>query len=154
MTKTQTPRDPARRVRDVLGRLDEEQDIWVSTADAAGEPYLVPLSFLWDGTHLWLCTRIGNPTGRNLAAGGRARLALGHTRDVVLLDGEVTASGPREVPVEVADAFHAKTGWDPRGSGPAYHWFRVRPTGVQAWLEEPELEGRDIMRGGAWVATP
>ncbi|WP_426367390.1 pyridoxamine 5'-phosphate oxidase family protein [Streptomyces sp. E-08] len=151
MTNTQPLRDTARRVRDVLGRLDEEQDIWVSTAGAAGEPYLVPLAFLWDATHLWLCTRIGNPTGRNLADGGRVRLALGHTRDVVLLDGEVTVFGPEEVPVEVADAFHKKTGWDPMGSGPAYHWFRVRPTAVEAWNEEPEMVGRHIMRDGVWA---
>ncbi|MGW8762638.1 pyridoxamine 5'-phosphate oxidase family protein [Streptomyces sp. NPDC055815] len=151
MTNTQPPRDTARRIRDVLGRLDEEQDIWVSTADATGEPYLVPLSFLWDSTHLWLCTRLSNPTGRNLAANGRARLALGHTRDVVLLDGEVTTFGPEQVPVEAADAFHKKTGWDPRGSGPAYSWFRVRPTEVQAWHEEPELVGRHLMRDGAWT---
>ncbi|MER7949625.1 pyridoxamine 5'-phosphate oxidase family protein [Streptomyces sp. NPDC096079] len=154
MTITQPPRDTASRIRDVLARLDEEQDVWVSTADTAGAPYLVPLSFLWDGTHLWLCTRIGNPTGRNLSDGGRARLALGHTRDVVVLDGEVETYGPKEVPTEVADGFHAKTGWDPRGSGPAYHWFRVRPTAVEAWYEEPELVGRHIMRDGAWVEAP
>ncbi|MFJ3766388.1 pyridoxamine 5'-phosphate oxidase family protein [Streptomyces sp. NPDC090082] len=154
MTNTQPLRDTAHRIRDVLGRLEAEQDIWVATAGAAGEPYLVPLAFLWDSPHLWLCTRIGNPTGRNLAGGGRVRLALGHTRDVVLLDGDVTVHTREEVPTEVADAFHAKTGWDPRGSGPAYHWFRVRPTAVEAWHEEPELVGRHLMRDGVWAETP
>ncbi|MFB7511920.1 MULTISPECIES: pyridoxamine 5'-phosphate oxidase family protein [unclassified Streptomyces] len=148
----QQPRGPARRKRDVLARLEREQDIWVASADPEGGPYLVPLSFVWDGADLWLATRSTNPTGLNLTAGGRARLAFGDTRDVVLLDGEVTTYTSQEVPAEAADAFHAKTGWDPRGSGPAYRWYRVRPTAVQAWHEEPELAGRHLMRDGVWAA--
>ncbi|MFD6359810.1 pyridoxamine 5'-phosphate oxidase family protein [Streptomyces roseolus] len=145
-------RDSARRIRDVRERLAREMDVWVASAGDGGVPYLVPLSFFWDGRDVWLVTRLSNPTGRNLAARPRARLALGDTRDVVLLDGEVTAYPHDEVPAEAAEGFHAKTGWDVREAGPAYRWFRVRPVEVQAWHEEPELAGRRLMTGGAWVA--
>ncbi|MFF1506827.1 pyridoxamine 5'-phosphate oxidase family protein [Streptomyces sp. NPDC058326] len=151
MTNTRTTRDPGQRKKDVLVRLTDEVDIWVSSAAGDGTPYLVPLAFYWDGADIWLCTRLTNPTGRNLSTGGRTRLALGDTRDVVLLDGEVTSLAVADVPTEAIEGFAAKCGWDPRGSGPAYVWFRVRPTAVEAWHEEPELVGRHLMRDGVWV---
>ncbi|MFG2833455.1 pyridoxamine 5'-phosphate oxidase [Streptomyces zaomyceticus] len=151
MTTHHTVREPEQRKKDVLVRLAEEVDIWVASASVDARPYLVPLAFHWDGTDIWLCTRLTNPTGRNLAAGGRTRLALGHTRDVVLIDGDVTTLAVDDVPTEAIDGFAAKCGWDPRNSGPAYGWFRVRPTAVEAWLEEPELAGRHLMRDGVWT---
>lgn len=151
MTNETAPRDRAQRIKDVRGRLEREMDLWVASAGPDGLPYLVPLSFLWDGRDVWLVTRLTNPTGRNLAANPRTRLALGDTRDVVLLDGEVTMYTHDEVPAGAADGFHAKTGWNARRSGPAYRWFRVRPTDLQAWHEEPELAGRQLMTGGEWV---
>ncbi|MER5308585.1 pyridoxamine 5'-phosphate oxidase family protein [Streptomyces sp. NPDC002773] len=151
MTNTRTVRGPEQRKKDVLARLTDEVDIWVASASGDGAPYLVPLAFHWDGADIWLCTRLTNPTGRNLAAGGRTRLALGDTRDVVLLDGEVTTLALDDAPTPAIEGFAAKCGWDPRHSGPAYAWFRVRPTAVEAWLEEPELVGRHLMRDGVWV---
>ncbi|MFJ4330862.1 MULTISPECIES: pyridoxamine 5'-phosphate oxidase family protein [unclassified Streptomyces] len=150
MTNTAPPRDSGRRRQDVLDRLAGELDIWVATADAAGVPCLVPLWFVWHEESVWLCTRLTNPTGRNLRGGGRVRLAFGHTRNVVLIDGEAETFGLREAP-SAADAFTAKTGWDPRGDSASYAWFRVRPIAVQAWHEERELTGRHIMRDGAWT---
>jgi hypothetical protein len=31
-------------------------------------------------------------------------------------------------------------------------FFRLRPTRIQAYRGYGELEGRDVMRGGRWVA--
>src|SRR5437588_309012 len=78
-------RGPEQRKQDTLRRLEEDVDLWVATAD--GAPYLIPLSFLWDGTTLLIATVDASPTGRNLRATGRVRLGLGPTRDVVLIDG-------------------------------------------------------------------
>ncbi|MEV6246871.1 pyridoxamine 5'-phosphate oxidase family protein [Streptomyces sp. NPDC051742] len=151
MTHTRAIRSPEQRKKDVLARLAEEVDIWVASAGDGGTPYLVPLAFSWDGADIWLCTRLTNPTGRNLSTGGRARLAFGHTRDVVLIDGEVTTLSHEDVPAPAVEEFAGKSKWDPRKSGPSYVWFRVRPTSVEAWHEEPELVGRRLMRDGVWV---
>ncbi|MEU6666748.1 pyridoxamine 5'-phosphate oxidase family protein [Streptomyces sp. NPDC046727] len=151
MKITEPARTAAQRKQDVLARLEREIDIWVASADAQGLPCLVPLWFAWDGESLWLCTRGTNPTGRNLRGGGRTRLALGDTRDVVLVDGEVRAFGAGDVPEAAAAAFTAKTGWDPRTDSPAYVYFQVRPRAVQAWHGVHELRGRHLMRDGAWV---
>ncbi|MDG9724538.1 MULTISPECIES: pyridoxamine 5'-phosphate oxidase family protein [unclassified Streptomyces] len=151
MKITAPPREPGRRKQDVLDRLEREEDIWVATADADGLPCMVPLWFVWHGESVWLCTRLTNPTGRNLRDGARARLAFGHTRDVALIDGEVETFGPREAPAAAAEAFLAKTGWDPREDSASYAWFRVRPLAVQAWHEVHELKERHLMRDGVWT---
>jgi hypothetical protein len=96
-------------------------------------------------------TRPTNPTGRNLRVGGRTRLAFGDTRDVVLLDGEVRTFEGQDVPGRTADAFAAKTGWDPRRDSAPYAFYRIRPLAVQAWNGVHELHGRHLMREGVWA---
>jgi len=153
MTITDPPiRDFEQRRRDVLARLETEMDIWVATAGADGVPCLVALWFVWHEECLWLATRFTNPTGRNLRGGARARLALGDTRDVVLVDGDVESYTRDTVPEAAALAFLAKTGWDPRGDAASYGFFRVRPLEVQAWCEQRELPRRHLMRDGVWLS--
>jgi hypothetical protein len=151
MKITEPPRSPEQRKQDVLTRLERELDIWVATADAGGLPCLVALWFVWDGEAAWVSTRVTNPTGRNLRDGGRTRLAFGDTQDVVLVDGDVEMFAGQDVPATAADAFVAKTGWDPLKDSTSYAFFRVRPRGVQAWRGGHELPGRHLMRDGAWV---
>ena len=151
MEITGQPRTPEQRRADLLGRLEGESDIWVATADAEGVPCLVPLWFVWHDEAVWLCTRLTNPTGQNLRDGGRARLAFGDTRDVALVDGEVRTYPLREVPSAAAEAFHEKTGWDPREDHASYAFFRVRPRAVQAWCEAHELPRRHLVREGVWA---
>ena len=71
---TQPARSPSQRLADARRRLDQDTDAWVATADPhTGAPYLVPLSFLWDGATLLIATPERSPTGRNLLATGLAR---------------------------------------------------------------------------------
>ncbi len=82
---------------------------------------------------------------------GRVRLSLGHTRDVVLIDGTARVVRGEELPEGVGDAFAAKAEWDPREDGPGYVFFAVRPWWVQAWGTLSEMRDRDPMREGAWL---
>ncbi|GAA3256033.1 pyridoxamine 5'-phosphate oxidase family protein [Dactylosporangium siamense] len=145
---TAAPRPRGQRVQDARRRLDEDVDAWVATADRAGTPHLVPLSFLWDGETLLISTAAGNPTARNLRAGGRVRLTIGPTRDVVLIEGSAVVAD--RITDEVADAFATKTGFDPREQRD-YPYFRIRPALIQAWREVNEIAGRDLMVGGEWL---
>jgi len=148
---TPPPRGGQRRKQDTLARLERDTDAWVATADDGGIPYLMPLSFLWDGTSLLVATPSSSPTGRNLASTGRVRLGIGPTRDLVLIEGRVRAStAAAEIPDDVGDAFAAKAGFDPRQLG-GYRYFRILPQRLQAWREANELEGRELMRGGRWL---
>ncbi|HET9172893.1 MAG TPA: pyridoxamine 5'-phosphate oxidase family protein [Actinospica sp.] len=148
------PRSAAERKAHVLKLLESEADVWVATADVEGGPVLIPLSFAWTGSVLVLSTPEGSATGRNLAASGAVRIALGATRDVVVISGRVRTHSSADVPARLADAFAAKHSWDPRqdsSSSGGYAFFEVAPVRIQAWREENELKGRTLMREGAWL---
>jgi len=99
------PRPRAERRRDTEHRLQHDVDVWVASASAAGSPHLVPLSFDWDGTALILATARDSPTGLNLAATRTARIALGGTRDVTMIEGDVEVLDMTALPPEQGDRF-------------------------------------------------
>jgi hypothetical protein len=144
------PRSRTQRRRDIEHRLTNDVDCWVSSASTDGAPYLVPLSFDWDGEALLMATPPDSPTGRNLAATRAVRIGLGHTRDVSMIDGEVEVLEIDALPQERGDRFAARTGFDPRAEAAPYCWFRVSPRRIQAWREVNELPDRELMRDGRW----
>ncbi|MBD0744109.1 pyridoxamine 5'-phosphate oxidase family protein [Streptomyces sp. CBMA152] len=153
MTNAAAARTLEQRIRDTRKRLEDDVDTWVSTASDTGTPYLVPLSFLWDGTSVVISTVRTSPTSRNLLAGGSVRLAFGATRDVILVEGEAVPIEQDALDKKLADAFAAKTGFDPREETEPYQYFRIRPRRVQAWREVNELAGRTLMKDGEWLAA-
>ena len=146
--------DPARpaeqRKRDVLALLEREVDVWVASASADGEAMLLPLSFVWDGRRLTVSTPRASRTARNLIRAGVARVALGGTRDVVLIDGTLEVI-PLGTEPELEEAHARATEFDPRTLADEYVYLRLTPQRIQAWREVNELEGRHVMRDGAWV---
>jgi general stress protein 26 len=141
------PRSLQQRKQDTLGQLESDVDVWVASADAEGDAYLVPLSFLWDGKGVIVSTPRSSVTARNLSRGGRVRVGLGQLRDVTVIDG--TAEPVNDAATK--DAFATKHNWDPRRETADYAFFRVVPDRAQAWREVNELTGRTLMRGGAWL---
>lgn len=150
MAKDLPPRTARIRKRDALARLRNDEDAWVSTAAPDGTPYLVPLSFVWYEQCLLMCTKASNPTAHNLTVNGRCWIALGHTRDVVLVESTAEPLTVDELPDGAGDAFVGKLRWDPRGN-PNVVFLRFRPRRVSAWREENELAGRELMRDGVWL---
>lgn len=142
------------RKHDTLHRLENDVDAWVATAaEHGGAPYLVPLSFVWDGAVLLIATPADSPTGRNLRATRAVRVGIGETRDVVMIEGTATAVAPADLAEEDAEIFAAKAGFDPRELSTPYLYFYVHPHRVQAWREAGELEGRELMRDGKWLVA-
>ena len=146
-----TPRCRAQRRRDTEHRRTPDIDVRVASASADGAPYLVPLSFDWDGEALLVATPADSPTGRNLAATRAARVGLGHTRDVSMIEGEVEVLDTGALPRERGERFAARTGFDPRALAAPYRWFRISPRRIQAWREVNELPDRELMGGGRWL---
>ena len=146
------PRSRAQRRRDTEHRLTHDIDLWLASASAAGGPHLVPLSFDWDGEALLVATPAKSPTGRNLAATQTARLGLGHTRDVSMIEGDVEVLEIDALPQERGDRFATRAGFDPRAQDTPYRWFRISPRRIQAWREVNELPDRELMRDGRWLA--
>ena len=145
------PRSRAQRRSDTEHRLGHDVDAWVASASADGAPYLVPLSFDWDGEALLVATPADSPTGRNLAATRAVRLGLGHTRDVSMIEGDVEVLEIDALPWEPGDRFARRSGFDPRTLATPYRWFRISPRRIQACREVDELPDRELMRDGRWL---
>lgn len=146
------PRDREQRVRDTLAKLTAPAaDVFVATAGDDG-PYLVPLSLAWVDERVVIAVEGTSRTARNLEAGRVARLALGPTRDVVVIDATLERSVPVASAAELAERYAEQADWDPRTAGDGYRYLVLRPERIQAWREVDELPGRTLMRDGTWLA--
>ncbi len=152
------PRSLEQRIADTRARLTQPAvDAWVATASAPNgdrgpQPYLVPLSFAWIDERAVLAVASASRTARNLVEHGIARIGMGPTRDIVLLDCVVeqvlqVADAPRGI----GDAYAAQADWDPREDADDNVYVVMRPERIQAWRESNELPGRLIMRDGRWA---
>jgi hypothetical protein len=144
-------RDAVTRKQDALALLTTPAiDVWVATASADAVAHLVPLSLCWVGERAVIAVEPGSRTALNLAASGTARLAVGPTRDVVMID----AALERDVAVAEDDALAAayaeQADWDPR-QGSGYRFLVLRPQRLQAWRESNEIVGRTLLRDGDWL---
>jgi general stress protein 26 len=146
------PRTAQQRKRDTLDLLDARgADIWVASSSPAGKVHLVPLSFAWDGTDLFVAIAAGSVTAKNASDTHRVRIGLGQTRDVVMIDATVESSFPTaDADAAVADRYAEQAGWDSRADAD-FTFLTLRPTRVQAWRESDEIAGRTLMRNGAWL---
>jgi hypothetical protein len=166
---TSEPRSAAQRRADTLALLAAPvTDAWVASASAGGDgsaqAHLVPLSLAWIDDRVVLALEGTSRTARNITAHGTARLALGPTRDVVMIDavlervvpttGDGDAGGPADGDPDgsarLGEGYAAQADWDPRGSA-GYVFLVLRPERVQAWRDEAEIPGRTLMRSGDWL---
>ena len=148
-----TVRPREQRVKDALEELRTQVDAWVATANGAGKPYLVPLSFYWNGEVMIVTTARSSRTGRNFVASARARVAIGQTRgNVVVVDARVEEMPIGEA-VELEDAYVRATDFDPRPWDAGYTFFRLIPERIQTWRGEDadELREKDVMRDGLFL---
>jgi Pyridoxamine 5'-phosphate oxidase len=145
------PRDAATRKADTLAMWATPAiDVWVATASPTGDVHLVPLSLAWTGERMVVAVQETSRTARDLVASGRARLAVGPTRDVTMVDAVLEGVVAVAEAGELAEAYAAQADWDPRRST-GYVYLVLRPERVQAWRESDEIAGRTLMRDGAWL---
>ena len=151
------PRTSEQRKADTLAKLRAPAaDVWVSSAsvsdDGSARPYLVPLSLAWIDERVVLAVESRSPTARNIRRYGSARLAVGPTRDAVMIDAVLEgAVDVGDAPPALAQGFAEQADWDPRAGGDEYVFLVLRPDRIQAWREANEIAGRTLMRGGTWI---
>ena len=144
------PRPLAVRKQDTLHRLEHDIDAWVATASLDGTPYLMPLSFLWNGKTILLSTAANNPTARNLRTNPHLHLTLGTTRDVTHITATTETLRTADLTAAETTAFAHKAGFDPSPL-PNYLYFRATPTQIQSWREVNELKDRLLMQSTTWL---
>ena len=136
---------------DVIARLERESNVWVATASPAGVPHLIPLSLAWDGTCVLVATPTDSPTVRNAASSGSAKVALDSADEVVLIDGEVEVIDFGAANRSAIDAYVERVGWNPAEQGGDWSLLSIAPKTVRAWNGVAEMQGRTIMKDGAWL---
>jgi hypothetical protein len=151
----ETIRSGPERQDHVLALLRAQHaEVWVASASADGAPHLVPLSLAWDERQVILSVERRSLTARNLTSAQRARLALGTTGDVVLIDAVLAAQvDVTEAGAELTEAYAGQADWDPRqeeGGGAGYVYLCLTPERIQVWRSLAEHSGRTIMRAGQW----
>jgi general stress protein 26 len=158
--RADTVRTGPERKAHALAKLQARYaEAWVASASTSGNPHMVPLSVTWDGRTIILSAGHRSLTVRNIVATGKARLALGETGDVVMIDARLEESVPlADARPELAQAFADQADWDPRhardlpgASDGDYVYLRLLPERVQVWRHEREHAGRTVMRAGRWV---
>jgi hypothetical protein len=144
---------PKERKADALSKLEAvESNVWVASASPSGDVHLVPVTHTWNGSQIVLATGPTARTVSNMTANPRARLAVGESRDVVMIDAVLVEAVPAsEVPRALAEGYSAQAGWDPRTDPGNYVYLVLRPERIQVWREGENPAGRTVMRGGKWV---
>ena len=124
-------------------RLTGEGVGWLTTAGADGQPQSSPVSFLWDGTALWLRSQAQAGKVRNIRANPRVAFHLaddGHGGNIVTIEG--TASLEADLSEPLREAYFAKYGEDIRSAlqttpeqlaADYPTTIRVTPTRTRAW---------------------
>jgi hypothetical protein len=145
-------RSTGQRKSDALEKLENDEDVWVATADDRGVAHLVPLSLCWLDGQVVVAVEARSRTARNASASGRARLALGPSRDVVMIDAEASVVARQDAGPAIAGRYRERTGWEPGSDGGDWVFILLRPATIQVWRNVDEIPGRTVMRGGTWLA--
>ena len=144
-------RSVEQRKADVLEVLEKQGHMWLATAHD-GVPHVIAVSALWTGDELVVTTLGSSRTAANMQPGASARLVAGSQDDAVVVLASVMESRPAAASPELAERWNEVMGWDPREVGEGWALFRLRPVRVQAFRGYDEIEGREVMKDGRWLA--
>lgn len=148
-----TARSTEERKADALSKLVAvETNVWIASASPSGAVHLVPVTHSWNGSQVVLATGPKSRTVSNVVASGQARLALGETRDVLMMDAALVEAVPAsDAPIILAEGYAAQAGWDPRTDADNYVFLVLEPRRIQVSREGEDLAGRTVTRNGEWV---
>jgi hypothetical protein len=144
-------RSVLQRKADVRATLEQNGHGWLATA-AGSVPYVIVVQAVWDGESILVTTRESSRTARNLEQSRVARLALGDAEDAIVIEATLLRAIPAVEATPPRTAFERAAGWDPGEQGPDWRLFVLHPTRIQAYRGYAEIEGRDVMKDGRWLA--
>jgi general stress protein 26 len=127
--------------------------MWLATGSDGHGAHLIPVAYVWDGSTLTTATFRRSRTVSNLRARPKARLAIGDTADVVMIDTRAILLDVPDIDVDSAEAY-AKVSTDPRNAPDMFLYIRLVPERILAWNSLAEFGGRTLMLKGSWLDTP
>ncbi|MFD0853440.1 pyridoxamine 5'-phosphate oxidase family protein, partial [Actinomadura adrarensis] len=144
------PRGLAERQAHARNRLETGFQMWLATGSDGHGAHLIPVAYVWDGSTLYTATFTKSRTVSNIKAHPQARVALGDTADVVMIDTSASLVDVPDIGADIAERY-AKVSTDPRASPEGtFVYLRLRPGRIQVWNGFHEFAGRTVMRDGRW----
>ncbi|TDD37298.1 hypothetical protein E1287_09080 [Actinomadura sp. KC06] len=148
------PRRLAERRAYARNRLETGFQMWLATGSDGHGAHLIPVACTWDGSALYTATFAKSRTVANVKGHPQARVALGDTADVVMIDTSASLVNVPDVDADIAERY-AKVSTDPRAYPEGrFVYLRLRPTRILVWNGLHEFVGRTVMRDGRWLDEP
>lgn len=148
------PRSLAERRAYARNRLETGFQMWLATGSDGHGAHLIPVAYVWDGSTLWTATFAKSRTVVNIKGHPQARVALGDTADVVMIDTSASLVAVADIDADIAEHY-AKVSTDPRAYPEGtFVYLRLRPRRIQVWNGLHEFVGRTVMRDGRWLDDP
>ncbi|TDD96474.1 hypothetical protein E1298_03045 [Actinomadura rubrisoli] len=148
------PRSLAERRAHARNRLETGFQMWLATGSNGHGAHLIPVAHVWDGSALYTATFTQSRTVANIKGHPQARVALGDTADVVMIDTSASLMDVPDIDADIAERY-AKVSTDPRTSPEGmFVYLRLHPRRIQVWNGFHEFVGRTVMRDGRWLDNP
>lgn len=148
------PRSLAERQAHARRRLESGFQLWLATGSDGRGAHLIPVAYVWDEPNLYTATFADSMTVTNLKSRPRARVAVGDTADVIMIDTNAALVEVADIDDGIAERY-AEVSTDPRTSPDGmFVYLRLQPRRIQAWNSFHEFAGRTVMRKGHWLDHP
>ncbi|TDD67904.1 hypothetical protein E1293_37540 [Actinomadura darangshiensis] len=154
LTSIPVPRSLAVRRADARNRLETSFQMWLATGSDGRGAHLIPVAYAWDGSALYTATFAKSRTVANIKGHPRARVALGDTADVIVIDTSASLMDVPDIDADIAERY-AKVSTDPRTYPEGtFAYLRLQPRRILVWNGFHEFVGRTVMRDGRWLDDP
>lgn len=108
-----------------MADVNTDKNVWVATVRPDGRPHLVPIWFVVDDGHWYICTAPDSVKARNLQANPQIALALEDGTHPHIVEGAARAVSPTP---NVVRKFKDKYDWDITTDGQYSQVFEVTVT--------------------------
>jgi hypothetical protein len=152
LDQPRTARSLDQRRADALERLGTSHQMWLATGSDGHGAHLIPVAYTWNANTLTTATFERSRTAANLRATPRARVAIGDTADVVMIDAVGSLIPVDAIDPDRADRY-ARVSHDPRVM-PGLVYVQLTPRRVLVWNGFHEFPGRTVMTDGQWLDRP
>lgn len=106
------PRSLVERRAYARDRLESGFQMWLATGSDGHGAHLIPVAYVWDGSALYTATFAKSRTVANIKARPQARVALGTTADVVMIDTGASLMDVPDIEPDIAERY-ARVSTDP-----------------------------------------
>ncbi|MEV3927522.1 pyridoxamine 5'-phosphate oxidase family protein [Actinomadura coerulea] len=99
------PRSLTERRAHARERLETGFQMWLATGSDGHGAHLIPVAYAWDGSALYTAAFAKSRTVANIKAHPQARIALGDTTDVIMIDTTASLIDVPDIDADIAENY-------------------------------------------------